>query len=416
MNSLQRTTALCASLALASLTNLAPAHAQYTIDYLISPYKSGIADSWMFDINNQGQSTGYLTVKDANGKFSQDAVIYRNGEVQTVASTPGFKFAAVTYGRAINDQGDVVGSINRTPTYFSAATGTATTIDTPGMEYNQIYGINNAGSVLVNGWDSTVPQGYTENFQIWNNGTSRSLGALNALYPYTLAPDPNDPFSGISAFSSSFANTNLAKGDRFAAAVDYSTYDPKDLNNPDDDVVTDSSSAFVFDGVDNYHLLASPAAGGVIRPINTMDDGSVFGWVGKHLALWNPDGTLREMLPDYEGGIRLYGYGGYPSVQRNSLGQIVAITDARGIARYDPLTGTWSDVSSTIIGLGTGIFDSIQGFNDLGQFVGLVRPPSSGGGGTFGYVVTAVPEPGALALLLGVGVSGMGFVLRRRRK
>jgi len=40
----------------------------------------------------------------------------------------------------------------------------------------------------------------------------------------------------------------------------------------------------------------------------------------------------------------------------------------------------------------------------------------NGTGATFNLIDTAVPEPGSLALLLGVGVSGIGLLMRRRRK
>jgi hypothetical protein len=103
-------------------------------------------------------------------------------------------------------------------------------------------------------------------------------------------------------------------------------------------------------------------------------------------------------------------YGGYPSVQRNYLGQIVGVTVAGGVQLYDPVANAWSDVTPSINGLGTGTFSTIQGFNDVGQFVGLVRPPQ--GGGVFGYVVSPVPEPSSLAICM----AGLVFAAAVRRR
>ena len=107
------------------------------------------------------------------------------------------------------------------------------------------------------------------------------------------------------------------------------------------------------------------------------------------------------------------GYGlfaGYPSAQRNDLGQIVAVSLDRGLLFYDPVANAWTDITSSIDGWVAGTrFTTVQGFNEQGQFVGLARPPQ--GGGDFGYVVSPIPEPGALSLLL-AGALGL---LRTRR-
>ena len=399
MNSLQRTTVFCASLALAGLTTLAPAQAQYTIDYAIRPYQSNVYDSWFHGINNSGQTTGYTVIKNAGGQFVQNAVIYQNGNAQALAPRGT--------GLAINDRGDVAGRVAGSPTFFPS-TGGQMPIVAPGFDGNTVKGLNNAGNVLVNGFSEDQPT-VGERFGLWNTGGFTTLTALDALYPAT----PVDNGIGTGTYSSGI--TNLGSGDRFSAGVHRYTFDLQDPDNEDDDLFTDEFAyAYVFDGQSGYKMLQSSTPGDEIRPINFNADGSIFGWEGEDLAIWNEDGTLRSTLPTFAGGLLQSGYGGYSSVQRNNLGQIIAITSAKGIALYDPLTGMWSDVSASIAGLGTGTFDSIEGYNDLGQFVGLVRPPA--GGGTFGFVATAVPEPGSLALLLGVGISGVGLVLRRRRK
>ena len=74
------------------------------------------------------------------------------------------------------------------------------------------------------------------------------------------------------------------------------------------------------------------------------------------------------------------------------------MTTGGGVELYDPTTNAWTDITPSIAGLGTGTFSTIQGFNDTGQFVGLVQPPQ--GGGVFGYVVSPVPEPSSLLLAI----------------
>ena len=100
-------------------------------------------------------------------------------------------------------------------------------------------------------------------------------------------------------------------------------------------------------------------------------------------------------------------------MQRNNLGQVVAVTLAGGVLFYDPVSTAWTDLTPSINGLGTGTFSTIQGFNDLGQFVGLVRPPQ--GGGVFGYVVSPVPEPATVTLCLMAFVIAGAFTRRTGR-
>ena len=388
---------------------VAPANAQYAIDYLISPYKPGVVDSWLFGINNKGQSTGYTFQKDSSGVYVKTNVIYRNGDVKTLATTNGYFSSNV--GLAINDRGDVVGNYQNNPTFFSASGG-QTTIDIPNF-YVIARGINNSGNVLIDEYPND-PTDVSERFGLWNTSSYRALSELDALFPNTPPPDPNDFNSGISSSANAYGITNLGPGNQFAAGVRLFTYDPHGPNDPDDDTYVDEFvHAFVYDGQGGYKFLNPQTAGDNISPININSDGSVFGWEGDRLGIWGADGSLSSILPTFAGGINLNGYGGYSSVRRNNLGQVVAVTNAGGVALYNPTLGSWSDITSTISGLGTGTFSTIQDFNDVGQFVGLVRPP--GGGGVFGYVVSTVPEPGAIALLSTGALSG-GMIWLRRRK
>src|SRR5690606_9898813 len=106
--------------------------------------------------------------------------------------------------------------------------------------------------------------------------------------------------------------------------------------------------------------------------------GTVLGWSGSELVLWGVDGAILATLPQPSTPVRNSGAFGYPTVQRNNLGEVVAIADPTGgILFYDPNTNEWTDITASIRGLGTGVFDSIQEFNDRRQFVGLAVPPEN---------------------------------------
>lgn len=320
-----------------------------------------------------------------------------------------------SYG--INNHGDTYGYVSSTFT-FNSFGGAAVPISVPGYNTNSKVGntqggLNAAGNVLVGlsaSDPASIPPDASLGLAIWNAAGSTVLSVLDPLYPYANPPDPNDPNSGPSSGSYTFSNTHLNHANQFAAAVDTYFYDPMDPNNPDDDTQTDSLNAYIYNGHGEYSLLQAATAGDVIQPIDIDEAGTVLGWEGDRLALWASNGVLQSFLPDPSAALRMYGYAGYPSVQRNNLGQIVALTAVRGVLLYDPISGTWSDISPSIDGLGTGLFDSIQGFNDVGQFVGLVRPTQDSGG-TYGYVVTPVPEPSSW-LMLGVTIPAL---LARRR-
>jgi hypothetical protein len=243
-------------------------------------------------------------------------------------------------------------------------------------------GLNDAGMVHVYGYTVALPT-VAERHGLWNRQGARILSCLDLLYPQILPPDPNDFNSGPSSFSYSQSDTNLNNARQFAAAVWRFDYDPVDPNNPDDDISSDQFVlAYVFDGKDGYSLLQPQTSGDVIEVLGIDNNGVVFGWTGGRLALWNPDGSLKSILPDPPSPLLGRGPFGARTAQRNELGQVVAIT-AAGVALYDPALAVWTP----IIGRDAGDFFTIQDFNDRGQFVGTVTPPLNHGG-WFGYVAT----------------------------
>jgi hypothetical protein len=313
----------------------------------------------------------------------------------------------------------VLGNLDVQP-YFFGAGGPTVPIEVPG-QFVSVYvagsnpgGLNDAGNALISTFpddpNDIPPDGYS-GLAIWNQSGAQALSALNPLYPYMNPPDPNDFNSGPSSSAGTVSVTHLNHANQFAASIHVFGFDPMDPANPDDDVFSETfTHAYVYDGQGGFRILEVPTPGEEVRPIDIDELGTVFGWAGGHLALWGPDGMLSSILPDPGTTLDDLGYGGFATAQRNNLGHVVALTLAGGALFYDPISNTWSDLNSSIDGLGTGTFSTIQGFNDLGQFVGLARPPL--GGGVFGYVVSPVPEPAAATLFL-IGFVVLGAVARR---
>ena len=128
-----------------------------------------------------------------------------------------------------------------------------------------------------------------------------------------------------------------------------------DPENFDDDIFNDFfTHAYIYDGHGGYKLLAPATPGDEIRPVDIDDAGVVLGWSGSQLALWAPSGALQTILPLPGEPLSQSGYGDYPSVQRNNLGQIVGVTVGGGVQLYNPALNAWTDITPSINGLGPG--------------------------------------------------------------
>ena len=102
----------------------------------------------------------------------------------------------------------------------------------------------------------------------------------------------------------------------------------------------------------------------------------------------------------------------------NNNGEVVgSFVDAAGVTNgftFNSVTNTWTTVDDPNASA-TPAFDvtgtTINGVNDLGQLVGFY----SDGTNVDGFLATATPEPGSLALM-SLGVIVCGSIARRRRK
>ena len=160
-------------------------------------------------------------------------MIYRNGNIDVLARGWNGSYFGYT-GLAINNRGDVVGTLEYQPTFFAAGGG-QTQIVTPGLDYISVKGLNDAGTALIQGY----PGGFAEREGFWNKNSFRTLPVLDPLYPNSPPPNPNDTNSGPWSFSYSSTMTGLNNRNQFAAGVHFYASDPKDPNNPNDDVYTD---------------------------------------------------------------------------------------------------------------------------------------------------------------------------------
>src|SRR5262249_50716977 len=140
--------ALCTVTVASLVSSITTARAQYAIDFVITPYKPGIVDSWFFGINNRGQTTGYVTTLTAQGTAVQSSMIYRDGDIRALFTGSATSDFFTNTGLAINNRGDVVGMLDSQPTLF-AHNGGQTPILTPGLASTSVRGLNDSGTVLL---------------------------------------------------------------------------------------------------------------------------------------------------------------------------------------------------------------------------------------------------------------------------
>ena len=337
------------------------------------------ASDTVADINSSGQITGY-------GQTSSNqthAYLYSNSsytDLGTIGSNPAGSRAA-----SINDSGVVVGEYY--PTQGSSFTrpfvysgGTMTDIGLLGGPVGSSYGfansVNNSGTVVGG---STVNGGSFHAF-VWRNGVMTDIGTLGGTISSASAISDTGYVVGYSRISTSNAISH---------AFIYSNGTMTDLGSL---------------GITSFATAVN-------------DSGQVVGYsvVGSqnHATLWS-NGTMTDLGA------------GTQAVGINDNGLIIGTTTGGDPFIYS--NGTTYDLKTLAFSFLTGATGTAEGFYDIegvaaingsNEIIGSGLYRDAAGGYAFRNFVltvstaTAVPEPAAYAVAL--GLAGLGMAAYRRR-
>ncbi len=278
--------------------------------------------------------------------------------------------------------------------YIRSPDGTFTLpIDYPGAANTQILyynGINNAGYVTGQTLDSSF--NYTTDF-IYNS----NLGTSNPA-AFT-APKVTDPMTGLSFGYTNLENVNEAG----IVAVQYG-------------YIGDNRIASYNIATDTFTPIAD------IKDQNGQprnNELQAIGPNGENLV------TLASLTDDtYEGSITQNGMTTYLNVPGAYSTSSDGITTTGLIfGNYEPQAHTPDNRNAYIYDTSNGSYTSIAvpgavdtelgRTNNATQFVGYYIDAN---GMYHNLLVTVVPEPGSVALLVGMGVAGAGFLRRRKNR
>jgi hypothetical protein len=144
------------------------------------------ANTWLFDINQLGNSVGSFSASAAVTK----GFMLVNGIYTTIA----YPDAQATYALSINDSGKVVGSYASTPVSngFLWQNGTFTTIDYPHAPYGTVLtGLNNSGVIVGNHLGADKDFGF-----IYENGVFKNIVYSGAKFTMAGGINNNGLVSG----------------------------------------------------------------------------------------------------------------------------------------------------------------------------------------------------------------------------
>jgi len=323
-------------------------------------------------INELGQVTGLANVPD-----NSEAFLYENGTVTRLGNLGlggGF-----TNGSGINNAGVVVGT-------GSIASGTGFSdrafVWQPGLGYTAVLDPGNVGlgsnANAVNNLGLVVGvyryRGFDRQGFVYRVGDSPSELILLPFLP------ESDPANGARQFANAINDSGVIAGaartvvGALTQAVRWTpngpgTYVIETLTQPT--TTTTFSNSF---GINNLGQI-----------VGSYTDGGV-----ESALLWNPDGSVQVLgLPSGASG----------SVARdiNNRGVIVGdIISASGNSAFVYRNGQMTDLNSLIVGPNDFLrLTNARSINDRGQIVGFGQLRQ---GGIRGFVLTAIPEPPAIAL------------------
>jgi hypothetical protein len=329
----------------------------YRIDILSSDRYPQLKDAWMFRINNQGVAAGYIATASPAGPYLPTS--YAGGGQFTSFGIQSSSYIYAVTG--LNDLGDAVGNVfdpSFNPTPYIYHNGAVSHPDfSPTADTPFLYGINNGGVAYGSYFDDG--DGLAKVFTVGGNTA-------------TPLPLSADGFHNFDSGPRALTDTGLL------AVTGYS-----------DDFST--SQGFVYDlAKGSLHPLALPDGFANFTSRKITPDGVVFGEIDSadysvsRLGSWGADGSFRGFF-DIPAGMDL------TDVLFNDLGQGVGLLNGH-LMFYDGTS--WGE--RDVLGLDGYTLSSISDMNDRGDIVGLVRNAA----GTFewGFVASAVPEPGSLLL------------------
>ena len=387
-------------LTLALLTAPAASHAQYSILDLGVAATNNTAGSKPFAINNAGYITGYVNVTGGTHAFLINGNLANPG-VGNPGADLGTTGGISSTGYGLNSGNVVVGNstnaLTGTPplqgAYFNPAGHSVGSLGTGAQANSVLRGVNNFGVAVGASTNGTVPVYY-------------KIGTTSGLISFA-------PALGNTPYATAYAiNDNGVIAGFYGASAS-------------------ANQAFLYNTttgtVNSLGTLGGARASG---------DGNGAGYGlnnNGHLVGFSAN-AANQLHGFYYNGIGT-GQGSLKDLGTLTIGSVTGnVSGAYGINSFDDIVG-YSNVSGTnyavlshaggaLINLntlvsGTNPFSQLQfafGVNDNGWIVGqgLV------GGVQHGFLLkptdAAVPEPGSVALLAGVGVSGLALLRRRARK
>lgn len=411
----------------ALIANCAAAAPDYQIDVIRPENYPQWSDSWLFDINNRGQATGYVR-STATGDYQP--VIYQSGNFETLPVPNGINPQAPllafvlpveawhNYGFKIAEDGTVLGAFHEVPSNNSAgaftdtgqlqiavSTGFLTSHGPERLPYNVGNDFNLASAmgnyskdIRTNqpipsiGMDNrhrvvTIPYPY-EKVEMHDGATEIDLEFLNSI----LLPRPDE------IFVASFNVHGLSDNGKFV--VDTTRLNIDIEADPDVyylvDVNSRTTNILQFpDGMDVF-VSGMDTEG---TPVGVAFIGLPSTGTAQAILTWNPDGSIRDTIPAPPGAIQTYA--------RNVHGHIAASTD-NGPMFFDGQS--WSKIEFVGKDIDISNTATIYDLNDQDQFIGLVFQGDQG----YAYIASAVPEPSTMVPTLAV-VAGFFHSRRRHR-